>query len=93
MPESVIVEALDRAGVLCEEVCEPERPITKQDLYALGLSGRADSAAGRQALLKYYNLPTRLSTNSLVQVLNMITTYNDFIQDVKKTEAVKKCSE
>lgn len=82
MPESVIIEALEKAGVLCEEVDEPERPITKQDLYELGFSGKPDSAEKRGALLRYYNLPSRLSANSLVKVLNCITTYDRFVDEI-----------
>lgn len=82
MPESVIIEALEKAGVLCEEVDEPERPITKQDLYELGFSGKPDSSEKRGALLRYYNLPSRLSANSLVKVLNCITTYDRFVDEI-----------
>ncbi|MBR3621407.1 MAG: DUF4093 domain-containing protein [Clostridia bacterium] len=92
MPESVIMQALERAGVLCETVEEPGRKITKQDLYELGFSGRADSAGKRAHLLKYYNLPSRLTANSLVQVLNYIVSYDDFISDIEKTEGFR-CSE
>ncbi len=92
MPESVIMQALERAGVLCEKVDEPARKITKQDLYELGFSGRADSAEKRRLLLRYYNLPSRLTANSLVQVLNYITTYEEFTADIERTEGFT-CSE
>ena len=86
VPDSVIIEALERAGVTCEKSDSIVRPITKQDLYELGLSGRQDSAAKRQLLLKYYNLPSRLTTNSLVKVLNLITTYDRLIDDMKNID-------
>lgn len=82
--EQIILDALERAGVFCETVTEPERPITKQDLYELGFSGRQDSAEKRQKLLKLYNLPSRLNANSLVKVLNLITTYDRFVQEAEK---------
>ncbi len=84
MPETVIIEALKRAGVLYQTVEEPSRPITKNDLYELGFSGKTDSAQRRKKLLKYYFLPERLTTNSLVKVLNSITTYDSFIEDINK---------
>ena len=84
MPETVIIEALKRAGVLYQTVEEPSRPITKNDLYELGFSGKTDSAQKRKKLLKYYFLPERLTTNSLVKVLNSITTYDSFIEDINK---------
>ena len=81
VPESVIIEALERAGVLYENVTGPSRPISKTDMYELGLSGRADSSARRSALLKYYNLPSRMTSNALVDVLNCITDYDTLVRD------------
>ena len=82
VPEQVIIDALENAGVLCETVEVKERPITKQDLYELGLTGKKDSASKRAKLLKYYDLPSRLGTNSLIKVLNSITDYDEFTQAV-----------
>ena len=84
--EEIIMKALANAGVLCETAEEPERPITKLDLYELGFTGGQDSAKRRAALLKYYSFPARLSANALVKVLNSITTYDRFIEDVKEIE-------
>lgn len=84
--EQVIMQALANAGVLCETAREPARPITKLDLYELGFTGGADSSKKRAALLKYYSFPERLSANSLVKVLNCITTYEQFLDDVKEIE-------
>lgn len=93
VPEAVIVEALERAGVFCESVDEPLRPITKQDLYNLGFSGKKDSAEKRKKLLKYYGLPSRLTCNSLVPVLNSITDYDCFLDDIKIMEGTQVCCE
>ena len=84
--EDIIMKALANAGVLCETAEEPERPITKLDLYELGFTGGLDSAKKRAALLKYYSFPARLSANALVKVLNSITTYDQFLEDVKEIE-------
>lgn len=84
VPETVIIESLKRAGVLYQTLEEPSRPITKNDLYELGFSGKTDSAQKRKKLLKYYSLPERLTTNSLVKVLNSITTYDSFVEDIIK---------
>ncbi len=92
--EDIIMRALANAGVLCEETPEPERPIKKIDLYELGFTGREDSAQRRAALLRYYSFPERLSANSLVKVLNCVTTYERFTEDVKEIEKeMLKCSE
>lgn len=92
--QEVIMQALANAGVLYENSAEPERPITKTDLYNAGLTGGENSSEKRAALLRYYALPSRLSANSLVKVLNCITTYERFIQDLSEIEREwKKCSE
>ncbi|MBR0112587.1 MAG: DUF4093 domain-containing protein [Clostridia bacterium] len=80
VPEQVIIEALEKAGVLCEKVETPERPITKQDMYDLGFSGKKESALLRSKLLAYFGLPSRLSTNALIKVLNCITDYDSLVQ-------------
>ncbi|MBO5410510.1 MAG: DUF4093 domain-containing protein [Clostridia bacterium] len=80
--EEVIMQALANAGVLCEKAEEPERPITKTDLYNHGFTGGESSGAKRAALLRFYGLPSRLSANSLVKVLNCITTFERFEEDV-----------
>ena len=56
MKPAVLLEALRRAGAtFADEETVGERrkdPITKADLFALGLTGGTDSAAKRRALLK-----------------------------------------
>ena len=84
--EQIIMQALANAGVLCESAPAPTRPITKLDLYELGFTGGEDSSKKRAALLRYYSFPERLSANSLIKVLNCITTYEQFLEDVKEIE-------
>ncbi len=81
----IIIEALEKAGVLCEEVDNtPRREITKLDLYEDGLSGRADSDALRKKLLKHLDLPERLTSNALVQILNTFLTFDQYKTAVKE---------
>lgn len=84
--EEIIMQALANAGVLYENSVEPERPITKLDLYEHGFTGGEDSGKKRAVLLKFYQLPERLSANSLVKVLNCITTYEQFLEDINEME-------
>lgn len=72
VPNEVIVEAVRRSGALDAEA-RPRAHITKADLYALGLSGRPDSAALRRALCARMDLPAHLSANGLLDVLNCLT--------------------
>lgn len=85
MPPEVLLEALHRAGATFEEngkeIAAPQdRPITKADLYAAGLSGTPDAAERRRALLKRLELPERLSPNALLQVLNALYSYEELTQ-------------
>ena len=92
--EEVIMQALANAGVLYENSSEPERPITKLDLYEFGFTGGENSSEKRALLLRYYALPSRLTANALVTVLNCITTYDRFVEDVREIEKEwDKCSE
>lgn len=74
MPPQVLLEVLRRAGAtfLEEEPGEAPQgpPLTKGDLMAAGLSGGADSALRRQALLRRLELPEHMSANALLDVLN-----------------------
>ena len=75
----VIIDALEKAGVLCEESEKTERrEITKLDLYEDGLSGKPDSDALRKKLLKHLDLPERLTSNALVQILNTFLTFEEY---------------
>ena len=81
----IIMQALERAGVFCEKTDSTERKlITKLDLYEDGFSGREDSAAKRKAFLKQLDLPERMSSNSLVQILNTFLTYDEYKTETEK---------
>jgi ribonuclease M5 len=80
MSPAVLEEALRRAGATFEDTAPSENasePITKADLFALGLSGRPDSASRRAALIKRLNLPSHLSPNALLQVLNALYSFEE----------------
>ncbi len=76
MTPEIILDCLKRAGATFEgesTVCiQPQ--ITKQDLCSLGLSGNPNSAEKRRALQKMLGLPEHLSSNALLQALNLLYT-------------------
>lgn len=73
MTPDVILEALRRSGATIEgESVMDTSTITKQDLMELGLSGGADASAKRLALLKKLDLPEHMSTNAMLQALNLL---------------------
>ena len=69
----IVLTDSDGAGATVLDAQAPERArpgLTKADLMAAGLTGGADSARRRQALLKEMALPEHTSANALLQVLN-----------------------
>ncbi len=77
-----IFEALRRAGVNLSEnntaMVESSRKITKTDLFEDGFTGSSDSSERRKKLEQKLNLPTHLSTNKLIEVLNILLTYDEY---------------
>jgi ribonuclease M5 len=75
----IILDALKRANVIATVATERTRLITKSDLYEAGLNGGADSKEKRCDLLNKLGLPSRLSSTSMLGVLNAIMTYEEFL--------------
>lgn len=89
MPQEILLRALERCGATFECAVSPAPravEITKADLYQLGLSGRADSAARRAALQKRLALPTHLSANALLEVLNLLYTREELLASAFEEE-------
>ncbi len=85
MSEAVLEEAFRKAGVLFGKSEDAQRRlITNIDLYEWGFSGRPDSKAKRKLLLKKLALPERLSTSSLVKILNKFVSYEEFTETAKE---------
>jgi len=55
-----------------------ESSITKADLYAYGLSGRADSKAKREALLTRLGLPHDMTPNAMLSAINILYSKEEF---------------
>ena len=60
--------------------------ITYTDLYEWGISGTANSADRRRALLARLGLPPRLSKKELLQVLNTLYTWESLDAQIKIME-------
>lgn len=88
MSPDIILGSLRRAGVELDgpvpEKGEP--PFTKAELYSLGLTGRPDSAGRRAYVLKALQLPQRLTTNALLDVLNVLTTREELLSILEQWE-------
>ena len=74
--------ALLRELLLPFAIDAPARPcgrrITKADLYADGLSGGQDSALRRERLCRRAGLPHNISASALLEVLNLLYTYEEY---------------
>ena len=85
MPPDILINALKQAGAtFFDESDEPcleklNNPILKSDMYNAGLSGCKDSAQKRRNLAKSLDLPARLSSNALLNVLNALYTREEFL--------------
>jgi ribonuclease M5 len=75
--EEIILHALQNAG--CRTAGEGNgRTITKLDLYRDGLAGKQDSSIMRSRLLKELSLPSRLSSNALLDMLNALFSFEEY---------------
>lgn len=75
MTPDIILQALRRCGATIEgESQSPSGGITKQDMMALGLSGGANSGEKRKLLLKKLGFPQHMSSNAMLQSLNLLYT-------------------
>lgn len=76
MKPEVLLETLKRAGATFldeEESSVANRAsITKADLFSFGLTGGAGSAERRMLLLKKLGLPEHLTTNAMLEALNLL---------------------
>lgn len=74
MEKQVIYDALCRSGATLSDTTKKEKKpeITKIDLYRAGLYGKENSRAKREAFLRKHDLPTKISANMLVDVLNLL---------------------
>ena len=76
--EEIIIDAVRKSGATI--LGENERireQITKGDFFALGLTGRENSAKLREKLLKHLEMPTYLTTNALLTALNCLYSFEE----------------
>ena len=82
MSPEVIIDSLRRAGATFENgsvgTSHATQPITKTDMYELGLSGGDNATERRRALKSKLGLPELLSSNALLEVLNCLYTREEF---------------
>lgn len=80
MEEQILIDALKQAGCTIEGVSYDNKAkdaITKADMYFLGLLGGENSTILRKKLEKELGIPSKISTNMLLDVLNKILTLDE----------------
>lgn len=80
----IILAAAKRAGILSEITEKEGKKISKTDLFNLGISGGEGSKEKRKSLLSYLKLPTVLTANSLLEVINSLYSYEEFLSEAEK---------
>lgn len=87
MTPEILLAALRDAGAHIEgETAQASgEPISKLDLFELGFSGTADSSNRRAALKRELSLPEHLSTNGLLDALNVLFRREEFLERYKRS--------
>lgn len=84
MKPDVILSALQKSGVLCDKNEKTERrEITHTDFFEDGISGGENSSEIRKALAKQLDLPERISSSSLLKIINVYMTYDEYKEAVE----------
>ena len=82
MTREILLAALKNAGAeLDGETAAPaSEPITRQDFYETGLSGRPNSSFRRKAFLRLAELPEHMSTGALLDAVNLLMDRKEFLR-------------
>lgn len=87
MTPQIILDALRRSGATIEGESELQSSaITKQDFMALGLSGGAGSSEKRASLMAKLGFPKHMSSNALLQAVNLLYTLPELQELVGQLE-------
>ena len=82
--DKIIIEALERVGIKSEKTDKNKKKVTKVDFYNIGISGKGNSSIRRKELCEFLRLPLCLTANSLLEAINTLYTYDQFISEVEK---------
>lgn len=80
-PNEIIKSALEHYA---EKNEDSGRKVAKNDLFSLGLSGEKDSSQKRKSLKKFLSLPENLTTPALLDAINSLYSYEEFVKEIEK---------
>ena len=87
MKPEILIAALQKAGATVEgQETGASAGLTKQELRAMGLSGGQGSSEKRQALLKKCGLPERMTTNAMLEALNLLYNKEELLELLRELE-------
>ena len=85
MEVRVIIDALEKSGVLyTQNDKQQSREITHTDFFEDGVSGGENSSVIRKKLAKELDLPEKISSSSLLKIINSYMTYEEYKQTIEK---------
>lgn len=88
MNPEIIMTALEKAGILCSENDKKSgNEITHTDFFEDGVSGGENSSQIRKALAKELELPERISSSSLLKIINSYMTYDEYKEAIRKVQS------
>lgn len=82
MSREVLLDAFARSGITTDETETDRRRVTKGEFFEFGLSGGENSAYRRDSLARYLGLPTGISANALLDAVNAVYSYEEFLKAV-----------
>lgn len=83
--KEVLTQVFQKYGI-ATDVKKPTAKITKTDLFLCGLSGTENAKENREKLLKYLDLPSGLSANAFMDVLNTLLSREEFEKAVSQCQ-------
>lgn len=87
--DNIIIDALKKAGCTLNGDKNSQREgraITKADMFRLGLSGGEGSRELRDKLAKELGLPSKISANMLLDVINRLIDYDELCEIVQNID-------
>ena len=83
----ILTDAFNKAGIgTSQSKATEKKKITLNDFFDDGLTGGAESKKKRTALLKSLDLPERMSTKAMLDILNTFITYDEYKRLVESEE-------
>lgn len=83
----ILKDAFNKVGIgTSQSKATEKKKITLNDFFDDGLTGGAESKKKRTALLKSLDLPERMSTKAMLDILNAFITYDEYKKLVESEE-------